>query len=106
MLTFDKVPLMDREAADRYFSVARSFAVWVQVNPALQRLVPISKADAVDLVYDGLKFGYVWGQVCEGCLELSLTSQWMSRIYEIKEKRDEGLQQNQSGRQGSLHPCS
>lgn len=84
MLTFDKVPVMDREAFDDALARAKSFAVWVQVNPALQRLVPISREDAIDIANDGMKIMPIWGQLSHsGCLELSITSQWLARLEEL-----------------------
>lgn len=81
MLRFNKVPVMDREYFDSCLRGAKRFAVWVQVCPALQRLVPITKEDALDIANDGLKFGYIWGMLSEdGCLEISLTSQWMDTL--------------------------
>lgn len=75
------VPTLNREQFEKYLKMASSFAVWVQVCPALQRLVTITKEQAIDIGYDGLNFGPIWGMFSQkGCLEISLTSQWLDRL--------------------------
>ena len=91
MKSFDQVPVMDREYFEQCLGQATSFAIWVQVNPALQRLVPITKEDALDIANDGLSFGYIWGQLSDGCLELSLTSQWLDRISKDEDERQAAI---------------
>jgi hypothetical protein len=91
MKSFDKVPVLDREYFEHVLPMVKSFAVWVQVNPARQHLVPISREDALEIVNDGLKFGYVWGQFTsdDGCLQISITSQWLSRLEDDRLQGDQ-----------------
>lgn len=85
MIQFDTVPVMDREYFELCLRTATDFAVWVQINPALQRLVYITKEQARDIGYDGLKFGYIWGNFEYGCLQISLNSQWLDTLAVPKE---------------------
>jgi hypothetical protein len=80
-----KVPMMDREAFDDSLRRARSFGVWVQISPWLQTCLPITKTQALELGNYGLQTGgAIYGQLCEGdgngCLELSLSSQWLETV--------------------------
>jgi hypothetical protein len=94
MVTFDKVPVLDREAFYDKLTKAESFGVWVQLNQGLQHCLPITRDQAVYLAeytFSSSKLP-IYGQLCEGMpgkgpvLELSNTSQWLSRIYEVKPK--------------------
>lgn len=82
MRNFDVVPVMDREYFEQCLKTAKRFAAWVQVCPALQRLVPISREDAIDIAEDGLKFGPIWGMYdeYEHEIQFSITSQWMDSL--------------------------
>ena len=92
MLTRDPLPpyppVLDKEYFEFCLKRAKSFAVWVQVNPALQRLVPISREDAIDIATDGLRIMPIWGMLNDDCLELSLTSQWLDSIAAEKEQQE------------------
>jgi len=64
-------------------------AVWVQVSPAYQTLVPITKEAAWEMAEQALKIMPIWGQVNEhGVLELSLTSQWLDNIAAEKDRQE------------------
>lgn len=82
-------PVLDAQYFEECLKRATSFAVWVQVNPALQRLVPISREDAIDIARDGLRIMPIWGMLTDaGRLELSLTSQWMDAIRDENERQE------------------
>lgn len=82
-------PTLDRQEFDDELRRCHSVAVWVQVNPAYQTLVPITKEAAIEMTARALQIMPVWGRMSpEGCLELSLTSQWMDSIAEEKQRQE------------------
>jgi hypothetical protein len=87
MLQFDKVPVMDREYFEECLQRANRFAVWVQVNQIVQCDLPITREQAIEVAEYGFENGgCVWGMLLDGCLSVSLTSQWMSHLDEDKQR--------------------
>jgi hypothetical protein len=79
MQTFE--PRMDREVFEREFRHASRFAVWVQVNTAVQMCLEITKEQAREIANFGFENGgFVWGQYNHALLELSITSQWYDQV--------------------------
>ncbi len=77
-------PTMNRKQFERNLRLANSYGVWIQISPALQMLLPISKKTAREIAEEGLRIMPIWGQLCEDCLELSITSQWYDKYIEDK----------------------
>jgi 5-(carboxyamino)imidazole ribonucleotide mutase len=79
-------PLMTREEFERDFKTAKSFTVCVQVNPALQKFLPITAEQARFLAEAGFQQmgNAIWGHLLTDTRELSLsiTSQCAAHMEE------------------------
>ncbi len=82
MIKFDKVPVMDREYFNECLERAEVFSCWVQISPAYQNKILITKDQAIQLVDKALYIMPIWANFFEPDRELSISlpSQWLDKL--------------------------